>query len=360
MLQEPHGKYQHRLMIADLTKRWHSFLARPETIAELATEFSSTNVARIAVEDLLAVWPTKWSTVTARCRPDPKLGNWLFILPNNHSLVGVYPLFCAYLCRLKVTVRQPQTRFAFLKSFLEFISNLPQAQLCLGDSLIGIDALLVYGHDLTINKLHKSINKPIVAFGTHDTVAVVTVEQLRCYPDLIVRDAFSLGQRGCLSVKMLFVTDGLPVEQDINSLQLSFKKFWRDRLPLVQRLAIDQERSRYRDSYHAKVNDGYPLFAVMDDKNFSYEQMMPRCHLVLPIVVGHWSWLENILRREQTIKTLVTNSCRQRLSGLRVVDLGYANRPCWDGTHEGRFIFRGCCPSVPLTKNESPSTVQRL
>ena len=328
-------------MLTDLSERWRSFLTRPQTIGELADEFCSTNVARIAVEDLLAVWPTKWSTVIARCRPDPKLGNWLFILPNNHSLVGIYPLFCAYLCRLKVTVRQPQTRFAFLKSFLEFIGNLPQAQLCLSDNLIGIDALLVYGHDLTINKLRKSVNKPIVAFGTHDTVAVVTVEQLRCCPDLIVRDAFSLGQRGCLSVKMLFVTDGLPVEQDLNSLQLAFKKFWQDELPLVQRLAIDQERSRYRDSYHAKVNDGYPLFAVMGDENFSYEQVMPRCHLVLPVVVGNWSWVEGILQREQTIKTLVANGYRQQLSRLRVADLGHANRPCWDGTHEGQFIFRG-------------------
>ena len=326
-------------MFADLTERWRSFLARPQTITDLADEFCSTSVAKSTVKDLLAVWPNNWSTVIARCRPDSALRNWLFILPNNHSLVGIYPLFCAYLCRLKVTVRQPQTRFAFLQSFLDFISNLPKAHFCFGDRLVGIDALLVYGHDLTINKLRKSINKPIVGFGSHDTVAVVTIEQLRRYPEFIVRDTFSLGQRGCLSVKMLFVVDELPDDKIVESLQGVFKKFWQDELPVVQRLAIDQERVRYRDSYYAKVNDGYPLLVLIEDKNFIYEKMMPHCHFVLPIVVGSWSWIENVLRQEQTIKTVVTDGYRPQLLGMEIVKLGYANRPCWDGRHEGRGLF---------------------
>ena len=320
-----------------LNRRWHLFVTRDQTIAELADEFISTNAARSPVNDLLSVWPTKWSTVIARCRPDPALGNWLFILPNNHSLVGVYPLFCAYLCRLKVTVRRPQTHFAFLNSFLEFIGNLPQAQLGLTDKLVNSDALLIYGHDLTINKLRKTTNKPIVAFGTHDTVAMVTLKQLTRYPDLIIRDAFSLGQRGCLSVKMLFVIDGLPELNHIKSLQRSFKKFWQHELPLVQRLAIDQERLRYRDDHQATIIDGYPLFAILTDRNFSYQQAMPRCRFVLPIVASSWSRLQIILAKEQTIKTLVTNN--HQLSGLQVVSLGWANRPCWDGTHEDRGLF---------------------
>ena len=330
-------------MAVDLTKRWHSFLTRRQTIVELADELLSTKAARATVEDLLSVWPKKWDEVIARCRPDSSLRNWLFILPNNHSLVGIYPLWCAYFCQLKVTVRQPRTSFAFLNSFLEFISNLPQACFQSGNSLVGIDALLVYGHDLTIDKLGKSINKPIVAFGTHDTVAVVTIEQLQRYPELIVRDAFSLGQRGCLSVKMLFVIDQLPNDRDLSSLQQTFKKFWQSELPLVQRVAIDQERFRYRHDHRAKVTDGYPLFALLTDKDFSYEQIMPRCHFVLPIIVGSWSWLETILQQEQTIKTVIAH--HHRPQGLRTVDLGWANRPCWDGTHEGRGLFiRGTLP----------------
>lgn len=325
--------------MTSLKRRWYLFLTRPQTVAELADEFLSTNAARSAIRDLLSVWPTNWSAVVARCRPKPALRNWLFILPNNHSLVGVYPLFCAHFCRLKVTVRRPQTRFPFLNSFGEFIGNLPQADLRLTDKVVSSDALLVYGHDLTINKLRRATNKPIVAFGTHDTVAVVTIKQLECYPDLIIRDAFSLGQRGCLSVKMLFVIDGLPDNNHIKSLQRSFKKFWQHELPLAQRLAIDQERLRYRADDQARVTDGYPLLAILTDRNFVYEKAMPRCHFVLPIIASNWSRLQSVLKGEQTIKTLVTNNHRQQLSGLQVVGLGCANRLCWDGTHEGRGLF---------------------
>ncbi len=154
--------------------------------------------------------------------------HWLFLLPENHSVVGVYPLLVGYLCGLKITVRLPRS-FADTHSFLNlFLADcarlLPgfDMEICPPSLRLdprfpaSYDRILVYGTDHTVDSLQRSYPRSVQGFGHRWAMSVVTASDLTSdlltnkIFDKIFRDFFSLNQSGCRSSRLLWVLDDGP------------------------------------------------------------------------------------------------------------------------------------------------------
>ena len=146
------------------------FLSSKNSVATLSAELGSEHVARDALRELLASFPQDWQAALERSYPDRKLRNWLFIMPSNHSLTGIYPLMFAALLRLRVMVKLPPD-LDFLHRFIVFLNTSLNA----GIDVItlnhtdlhipsDIDAVLCYGSDATLTNLRADIKSTAVRF----------------------------------------------------------------------------------------------------------------------------------------------------------------------------------------------------
>ena len=122
-----------------------NFLGSRSSVATLGMELGAKHVARAALRDLLASFPTDLDSALARSFPDQQLRNWLFVLPTNHSLAGIYPLFFATLLRLRVLVKLPSD-LNYLHRFIAFLNTRLQA---------GIEVVTVAHANLHIPSRHR-------------------------------------------------------------------------------------------------------------------------------------------------------------------------------------------------------------
>ena len=329
------------------------FLISRASLATLGMELGSESVARDALRNLLAGFPDDWDAALARSYPQRQLRNWLFVLPSNHSLTGIYPLIFATLLRLRVLVKLPPDLdylyrlVAFLNSRWEAgieVTTIGHAELRIPAD---IDALLCYGSDATLAHLRANTSLPLAGFGTHDTVTVTSLDNLLRFPQLHIRDAFHLSQRGCLSSKMLFLV--LRPEQKFNAthvkiLEENFRVFYAAKLTSTCRVQAEAERMRYmRDLGAVFCSTSCPVFPILPIDKLDFEVALPRAAFVLPVViVRDIAALKNLLRQQPSIKTIVRQGSpaqRQYRHGRCFVRVGQAGQLAWDGTHEGQPLF---------------------
>lgn len=329
------------------------FLSSKRSVATLGMELGSEHVARDALCNLLAGFPDDWDAALARSHPQRQLRNWLFVLPSNHSLTGIYPLMFATLLRLRVLVKLPPD-LEYLHRFTAFLNT----RLGAGIDVVtishtdlhipsDIDALLCYGSDETLANLRASTDLPLAGFGTHDTVAVASLNHLLQAPQAHIRDAFHLSRRGCLSSKMLFLVP--QPEQKFNAthvkiLEENFRVFYSAKLTPTCRAQAEAERLRYmRDFGAVFCSTACPAFPILPIDKLDFELALPRAAFVLPIViVRDLTTLKNLLRQQRSIKTIVQQGSpaqRQYRNGRCFVRTGQAGQLVWDGTHEGRPLF---------------------
>ena len=333
------------------------FLTRPSSLTYLRQELGSEKIAQAAIQDLLASLPQDWATALRRSFPDPRLRDWLFILPASHSLVGIYPLVFACLLGLRVSIKFPTgNKLQFLSSCIAFMQNNWAAQIEIVSSDRScfqvpeyIDAVLGYGSDQTIDLLRRNLPVPISGFGTHDTVLVASLTQLEKFPHLFIRDAFSLSGNGCLSARMVFLVlqnDEKMTVNHIKKLQQEFFSFFSEKIGGDTYIQAMQEKARYMQTQEAEFySPDCPVFPLLNAADFkNYEDALPRANFVLPLViVRDLKWLYALLRRQKTIKTIsqlgrVPHS--EFINSRRYVRLGTSNRLIWDGTHEGKPLFQ--------------------
>lgn len=328
------------------------FLGSKNSVASLSQELGSEQLARDALRELLASFPNDWETALANSFPDRTLRNWLFILPSNHSLTGIYPLMFACLLGLRVLVKLSPS-LVYLRRFVAFISSrydgvsaitVEHQELQIPNN---VDALLCYSSDQTLAALRANTLKPISGFGTHDTVTVSSLDHLLKFPQLHIRDAFHLSQRGCLTSKMLFLV--LRSDQKITAtyvriLEENFRVFYGEKLNTAYQARVEAERIRYVRKLGAVFcSTACPAFPILRSAELDFEEALPRASFVWPIVVVRdVKELTALLRRHRSIKTIVqpgSPTQRSYRNGRCFVRPGYASRLVWDGTHEGQPLF---------------------
>ena len=331
-------------------------------------ELGSQQIARQALRELLLAFPQDWQTALANSFPDRQLRNWLFILPANHSLVGIYPLVFATLLGLRVLVKRPPN-LDYLRHFIAFLkrynSGITSTTLSHTDLRIPthIDAILCYGSDDTVAALRQNTSKPVVGFGSHDTVTVTSLDHLQRFPHLYIRDAFHLAQRGCLSSKMLFLvpraTQNLTAA-NVRMLEENFHTFAKIKLSTAAQLHVAAERVRYLRSLGAVFcSTGYPAFPILPLTTLDFDAALPRTTFVLPLViVRDTAALKHLLRHHPNIKTIVqpgSPAQRQYHQGRCFIRPGHAGHLMWNGTHENQPLFAARVTTPRPTAASSPT-----
>ena len=374
---QPQPTRSHRKMVSSakndrqrFVQACKKFISSRGSVATLGMELGSEHVARDASRSLLAGFPDDWDAALARSYPQQQLRNWLFVLPANHSLTGIYPLIFAVLLHLRVLVKLPPD-LDYLHRFITFLNTRMGAGIdviTIGHADLhipsDIDALLCYGSDATLANLRASTKLPLAGFGTHDTVTVASLDHLLQFPQQHIRDAFHLARRGCLSSKMLFLVP--QPEQKFNAthvkiLEENFRVFYGAKLNTTCRAQAEAERLRYmRDLGAVFCSTACPALPILPIDNLDFDAALPRAAFVWPIViVRDIAKLKNLLRRQRNIKTIVQQGSpaqRQYRNGRCFVRTGQTGQLAWDGTHEGQPLFAAHTESV--TRVAAPALVQ--
>ena len=143
----------------------------------LAVELGYRSIAKSALLDLLSSMPKDIDSCYSCVKKSQALSgdSWLFILPNNHSIVGIYPIFVACCAGINLRVRLPAkfSEGSLCSEFINFLSSLSfisikqvspnyrlDESICNSES----DNILFYGKDKTLDSLKLS-NGRINGFG---------------------------------------------------------------------------------------------------------------------------------------------------------------------------------------------------
>ena len=381
-----------RFRIEQLSVTLDSFITSKDTLTLLSDELGSSSAAAAALMDLRLGLPsneTSWlHAAAAASGTAPLASDWLFILPENHSLVGLYPLAMAYVLGLGVTVRIPR-RFAtgknMLLSFLASLSTLPgNAMTTVGANLRfdgstrqrGYGAVLCFGGNETVQSIQDNTNLPVQGFGHRIGVTILPFQSMDKVADLVARDALSLGQTGCMATRLVViyhqpksgevVTLGKEaIARPARALQTAGAKFWAGELPWRQRVCLDAEAFRLQRAgadVWIPQSACEPLLAwkelsSLDELDgLAIEQAIARSPFTMSVLslpesdpCRAMERIVNLLRQSQSLGTITLQSDDLALVESTVSNywpkpptlrlLGLANSPLWDGLHEGQPLF---------------------
>ena len=370
-----------------------SFLGSAEPLAALAHEIKSHSAAREAIADIRACIPQSlldWLAAAEKStRHQDKNTKWLFILPDNHSVVGLYPLSLAYILGWEVRVRLPR-RFhpshSFISLFIAQLGTLPGSQISLlppgwrlqkgASDLPNQQRILAYGSTETIKLLQDTTQNPVQGFGHRLGVSVLHLDEVRELARQLARDALSLGQSGCLSTRLIVavtphsstikVTDAISeIQSAAEALKKACEEYWQALIPWRARVCLDSEAFRLSQFGAVALpmgNEGSPLVTWVDasEERFTWEfdldRYVAKSHFSVPLlVVGNCSLVDAsiaIARRlqnsgnfgilttpEKWVDQVKDKIHSADLPHTKVRSIGTANRPIWDGLHEGQALF---------------------
>ena len=364
-------------------KALRDFLSSPKYLKSLADSLGSPVLAKWAIEDLKAGMPasrTAWERAEAAASGGgpgiPKA--WLMIIPNANPIAIVYPLTLALRLGHKVYVRRTTSQSKAPDNlFLDFMHHKfhPQLELLAPSYRLGqtplpedVEAILAYGSNDTIAALKRLSSKPVQGFGDALCAAIISARDLKRDPHgtarLLVRDALSLAQRGCMSVRTTVVLGKLGDHSrqewllDVRSKAHARTRgaldaatetaldhevcAWIARgAEILPRRALDEPLVPYQ---HEQVGPGLTLTAerpyvipLTFSDNAAVTEVAAKLRVLLP-TLRHLSLSSSLLREVE--------SGSAGLEGLRLASLGYANRVPWDGTHEGKPLFNLERPSL--------------
>ena len=364
--------------VAFLAQMITDFATGPDALGLLHQELGSEAAATAALQDLSEGLPSSaaaWvhAALTA-AGTQPLARDWLFILPANHSIVGLYPLALAYLLGLQVTVRLPR-RFAaggnVLTAFIARIQALPEAmvaavapslRLSSREGAASFGAVLAYGSDETIALLHQQAQTPVRGFGGRVGVSLVDNVDLGGQGLQLARDLLSLGQNGCMATRLVVVVG----EQEHTATSLashlaaSCERFWAAPLPWQELVGLDFEAVRLAATGALVLPPEYPgrpLVAIYEvppgtkPSGELIEAMIARAPFTVTVL-----WLAESadilgilshLRQRRCLGQVTTTTSLGREFAMQAPDLaaqhmrplGTANRQTWCGFHEAEPLF---------------------
>lgn len=323
----------------------------------LIDELGSKNAAREAILDLQSAMPKSFEQFNKMItNSKAKRGDhWFFILPNNHSLAGFYPLYVAKAAGLKASVRLPEA-FAHEHSSLQiFLRTLGHPNLFVVSHKFRIQAesfpqeidhVAIFGEDSTVQNVKELCPVPVKGFGSGITISAIR-DLSKDNATLLAKDILSLGQRGCMSTRALMANgswDDLLLF--VKHLQKACRKFWSEDLTLLERLGIEQEIHRYKEhsslQTYEDLNDIF--FPILNQKADHLEpsQFLSPHPFVLPIFF-YGNDHEQLIQDTNQFPSLVSvSSCgffKDKIKKIVSVPLGQANRAVWDGSHFRSPLF---------------------
>lgn len=382
---------KHRISHAVIEKRMKIFVPRfikflnsSSALNSVSAELNSASAAKAALSDLIKSLPgqsdykKEWLSFTKRnfnLREEKRqlVGdsprNWLFIPPSNHSFASLCPLISAYLVGINVFIRLPKFRLkrpSFLEEVICFLQKFSDAHIkVLPNSFrIGkdnipksIESILCYGETSTINEIKKMTSIPVKGFGTYLTLNIVHLDSLERESMLMIKDAFSLGQRGCMSSRMGIVVcnqkkdfEKLFSRKIEQKLKKGFYRFWNSELTYQEQLSLNHEEiflESRRVIYfrrETKRDPLFPIYFVHSEKQISrrfFESALSSRPYVFPLFIVNKKMLPALLklidafsdiRRIAVCKRL--QSCVQdnhtiKGKNLKICSLGSANIEKW-------------------------------
>jgi hypothetical protein len=342
------------LLILDTVKK---FLQSKFAEDLLAVELGYRAVAKSALLDLVSSMPKDVDSCHESVKKSQALSgdNWLFVLPNNHSVVGIYPIFVACCAGINLRVRLP-TKFSegsLCSELINILSSLsfvaikqvsPNFRLDTSKYCNIADNILFYGKDETLDSLKLSNNR-IKGFGSSLSIAVIDVWSDEAAA-AIVKDAFNLSQRGCVSIKaVVSFCDYCEREYIYNLLINKTKNFISERLNIFDAVSVDYEILRlgkYNKFYLYQKNLEYPVFLFRDVSGILNKKKLlesiTQTAFVLPVLFCKKEQKDKFLSEcKSIVDKFLVEECS--LGFAKSAKLGTANNIIWDGFYEGRPLF---------------------
>jgi hypothetical protein len=342
--------------ILDLSKKLYS---NPSLLKSLEKDLKYPKIALSALNDLKLSTPNtvaKWKK--AINKSESKIGDhWLIILPNSHPLVCFYPLMLAYAAGLRITIKYPKrfgkkSTLGFVHEFLhkydpDFIQgNYQERKRLLSSNLQGV---LCYGNNQTIKDIKSQYSCTVQGFSNSISINLIeeqTTDNLR----KVVKDAFSLCQKGCLSSQILLITS-LPKKNLVTELSLLSKNFIAD-LSAEDDLACEHENLFFQEQLHCsstRLSKKTPLFPIIEYQNNiqNINILISQRSFVLPIVYVKTTKLADLLEKIYDLhyisiktKNPLISTIIKKQNKQQITKLGQLNIPDWDGLHEKTPLFK--------------------
>lgn len=307
---------------------------------ELGREIWSQELAERERHELaktiLSMTKEQWQSALAVQKGNPG-DRLLIILPKNHSLVSLYPLSLACLMGARVTIRLPlawsQTNVAnptvtlirCLKAEGFAIETIGADFELTTDTARHFHRILLYGQSQTIETLTQEIGAKIHGFGSVRACGYANhLPPKEVFPELAA-SLFSLGQRGCLSPRAVFLDHRLTPDEAkefVLRLRAALAQIAID-IPWDHQFSLAHEALRYRDAgFDCPYQQGQNgLVFLLDRFDDSLWSSLP---YVMPVVrlapeQTEW-WLRNTAPFQQIYSLM---------DGLSQI------WPPWDGYHLG-------------------------
>ena len=339
--------------------RQHSFQAA------LLKEFEAKALVKMAADDLGRGMPKgaqQWAqSIRTATGGGSGPRSWLFILPNNHSVAGIYPLTVAAKAGLRVWVRRTNSKRGSAESLLiahfkkemgARLTIVPET-FRIGETLLppGVEAVFAFAADTTVAALRPALRIPLQAFGEATCAALIATDDIAANPSaiarLLVRDAFSLGQMGCMSTRVAIVT-GTPTsamrEAFVRLVRAEAYRVVKGQLTITTEVALDHDIPVWlgrNARILPRTATDEPLVPWTDGPPIHASAALSARRFVIPIIFTNE--ISEVREWLPTLRYLAASPAWVReekvFPGVQIVPLGRANAPQWDGTHEGRPLF---------------------
>jgi len=339
----------------------------------LTAAMGSQRAATLALEDLAASASSVasgrdcWDTCVNESGILATGARLLIIPPNTHPVALAYPLAVALGAGRQVSVKLTRHQIQG-----DSFSRLLMRRLEAAGARIDLvppgfrmaqphqwNAVLAFGDDATIAAIKNSAGEKTLVAGHGETISVslVPLDGLAQHLPAIIRDTFSMMQRGCMSSRMLGVM--LPESCDreawrydrladllSHELAAQWWKTWGEAVSPVDAAGIilrGLDASAEPDIALRFPGHGLPAVqASPDGRPATFGPVLSICP------VGHGTSPAEILldwqRRWPQIRLATLPAemvpLRPLLNGIEIRALGSANRPPWNGLHFGEPLFR--------------------
>lgn len=345
-----------------------SFFAKKIVKDALLKEYQSEKMVSLSISDFLKGFPQSKKELKELIKKnEAKKGEkWLLVLPNSHVFCLFYPCVLAFFLGISLTVRlsrsYPKGSIAelFIKEFkrifncsLGFLG--PEMRIPHDIETKSYDGLVAYGSNETFFSLKDQIFCPSIFFGSTLSASVITDfsdEEITA----MIKDSFSLGQKGCFSSRLTFcLLSEKAFEEEKGEIEKKIKEklncFFKNGLTLESLLALDHEKIRVSEKKGVSTlpwGGDLPLVLFYKkDSFFKVNDFLSSCQFVLPIVfasskeeifrlVSHSSELRKLSVSKRVFKSFA--SVEKKYS-FEVCSLGSLNKTDWNGFHQGKAFF---------------------
>jgi hypothetical protein len=364
------------------SESFERFCKDPVVIQQMAKEIGSLSAAKNLLAQTLSagsLTSEQWLSSVFRSLGANAKGetvaprHWLFVAPANHAVASFQPLALGYVAGLTIGLRMPQ-RFdsceSVLHMFYSFVCNLHDAAIYrinsstrLGATRLDrdIEAVLFFGSDETLEEIRNYSSVPVQAFGSARAVSFVDLDCPSSEIDAVVTDAFSLGQKGCMSSRLVITLADHPTVSRENfsaAIQKSFRSFWKESLTVGQRCALDCEEIYLRQSGHANfIREQYDDILIPFYQRDSFDMKRETVECSIPVLtlesVTKKNLHENIvsvikdlasvkfayLPKQYLNDALLMTKLQHLLPSVTFAANGSSNNLSWNGMHEKRPLF---------------------